>query len=182
MAKITRPEALSGKFVNLREVTVEDAAFILDLRTDPQKAKFIHATEGGLVAQEEYIRHYLAKEDEWYFIVESKVHEPLGTLRIYDVQPPRFTDGSWLMKDGAEPQESLEGHWLLMRYAFEVLGFDEDLFDVRKGNANVIRYHKMRGAAVTGETDLDILFRFTKADYLKGKGRMASLIGLGGGE
>ena len=42
MAKIINPESLEGKYVNLREVTLDDAAFILKLRTDEKKSAFLH--------------------------------------------------------------------------------------------------------------------------------------------
>ena len=38
-------ETLIGKYVNLREVTVDDAEFILSLRCDENKSKFLHKTE-----------------------------------------------------------------------------------------------------------------------------------------
>ena len=40
-------------------------------------------------------------------------------------------------------------------------------FDVRKENKKVIRFHKMMGAKIVGENDIDYFFECSKADYLK---------------
>ena len=108
MAKIIQPEMLQGKHVNLREVTLDDAAFILELRTNDKKSRFLHKTENDLQRQVDYLTHYLTLDDEWYFIIENKKHEPLGTIRIYDVHYPRFTGGSWIMKEGSTPRSLLK--------------------------------------------------------------------------
>ena len=177
MAKIIQPEMLQGKHVNLREVTLDDAAFILELRTNDKKSRFLHKTENNLQKQIDYLTHYLTLDDEWYFIIENKKHDPLGTIRIYDVHYPRFTGGSWIMKEGATPQESFEGDLLLKRYAYEVLDFEESIFDVRKENVKVVRYHKICGAQIINETELDYIFRSDRDSYLKVKEKLFFMLG-----
>ena len=121
-----------GKYVNLREVELDDASFILALRCDEKKARFLHKTENNLEKQIEYLKRYKTLDNEWYFIIENKQHEPLGTIRIYNVQDNRYTPGSWLMKDGCSLAETFEGMLLADQTAFEVLGFEKGFFDVRK--------------------------------------------------
>ena len=41
-------EKLNGKYVNLREVTVDDADFILSLRCNENKSRFLHNPEVNL--------------------------------------------------------------------------------------------------------------------------------------
>ena len=153
--------------MNLREVRMDDAAFILSLRCDPKKSRFLHETENNLEKQIAYLEHYFTLDNEWYFIIENKKYEPLGTSRIYNIQGTQYTPGSWLMKDGASPEETLEGSLLACQFAFEVLGFERDVFDVRKANTQVVRYHKMRGARIVAENDIDYLFELTKESYQK---------------
>ena len=177
MAKIINPEALQGKYVNLREVTLDDAAFILKLRTDEKKSAFLHKTENNLQKQIDYLKRYFTLDNEWYFIIENKQHQPLGTIRIYDVKGKCYTGGSWLMVDGATPQESFEGDLLLKKYAYDVLGFEESIFDVRKANKKVVRYHKICGAEIIDENDLDYIFRSTKEIYLKNQQHLMDMLG-----
>ena len=177
MANIPQPEVLQGKYVNLREVTLDDAAFILQLRTDAKKSRFLHKTDNDLQKQIDYLKRYFTLEDEWYFIIENKQHEPLGTIRIYDVKFPCFTGGSWLMKEGSTPQEVFEGDLLLKRYAFEVLGFTRSVFDVRKENKKVVRYHKLCGAQIIDELELDYVFESNKEIYQRTKDQLFEMLG-----
>lgn len=177
MGKLIYPERLQGKYVNLREVEIDDAAFILSLRTDEKKSRFLHKTENNIQKQIDYIKRYKTLENEWYFIIENKSHNPIGTVRIYDVRPPIFTGGSWLMKDGVSPEETIEGDLILKRYAFETLGFEKSCFDVRKKNKKVVRYHKMCGAKIVDENELDFFFELTKSDYENIKNKLCEMIG-----
>lgn len=168
---------IEGKYVNLREVEIDDAAFILSLRCDEKKARFLHKTENNLEKQIEYLKRYKTLDNEWYFIIENKQHEPLGTTRMYDVHDNQFTSGSWLMKDGTLPEETLEGVLLGGHMSYEILGFEKDCFDVRKGNKKVIRFHKMRGAELIGESEIDYFFELTKDTFLRTKPALYAMLG-----
>lgn len=179
MAKIVQPEKLQGRYVNLREVRVEDAEFIFDLRRS-EKARYLDAISDNVEDQINYIKNYLIKDNEWYFIVENKKFQPLGTLRISHVGRERiilgpldiennnknvFVLGAWIMCDGVTFKESIEGEYLLKRYAFEVLNLEKNYFDVRKGNKRVLNFHKMYGASVINEDDENYYFELTKENF-----------------
>lgn len=51
-----------GKYVNLREITLDVAKFVLDLRCDSNKSKFLHKTEYNLDKQIDYINSYFQKD------------------------------------------------------------------------------------------------------------------------
>lgn len=160
---------MEGKYVNLREVELDDAEFILKLRCDEKKSRFLHKTENNLEKQIEYLKHYKTLDNEWYFIIENKSHEPLGTSRIYDVKGKQYTGGSWLMKEGSLPEETIEGALLAREMAFEKIGFEKDYFDVRKGNKKVIRFHQLTGAKIVAENDIDYFFEITRETYNRHK-------------
>ncbi len=157
---------IEGKYTNIREVEIGDAEFILSLRCDEKKSRFLHKTEYNIEAQQNYIKSKKGLSTEWYFIIEDKNNIPIGTYRIYDLKEDSFCIGSWLMVDGATPEQTLEGEYLVKMFAFQQTGFQKFHFDVRKDNKKVLRFHKMFGAKQTGETDLDYLFKCTKEDYL----------------
>ncbi|BEJ61176.1 hypothetical protein B10172_11980 [Campylobacter jejuni] len=52
---------LSGIFVNLREVKLDDAEFILKLRTSG-RAQFLNKTQDNITLQYEYIKNYFSKK------------------------------------------------------------------------------------------------------------------------
>lgn len=171
-------EALIGKYVNLREVKIDDADFILKLRCDDKKSQFLHKTEYNLEKQQSYINHYLKIQNEWYFIAEDKNGVRIGTYRIYDVQGDSFCIGSWLMEDGVSAEQSFETDYLVRLYGFNILGFNKIHFDVRKENKKVWRYHMSLGAKKTGETELDYLWEVTKEDYLQRALPMCKAMGI----
>ena len=76
---------ISGKNINLRDITVDDAEFVLALRTDENKSRFLHKTAPDLQKQIDYIRSYKNRTDQWYFIITDKSGLRLGTVRIYDI-------------------------------------------------------------------------------------------------
>ena len=157
---------IKGKYVNLREAEVDDAIFILALRCDEKKSRFLHKTENNLEKQIEYLKHYKTLDNEWYFIIENKQHKPKGTIRLYNIHDNQFTGGSWLMVSDALPEESIEGDILAGQYAFEKLGFEQSVFDVRKKNKKVVRYHLISGSKIIDETNEDYIFKTTKEDFL----------------
>lgn len=156
-----------GKYVNLRQINIEDASFVLSLRCDEKKSKYLHKTENNIEQQKNYITNYLTKNNEWYFIIENKQNEPIGTYRIYDLKKDSFCIGSWLMVDGTKAEETLEADFLVRNFGFDNLSMNKIHFDVRKKNEKVLRFHQITGAKKVGETELDILFECEKKDYLE---------------
>ncbi len=66
---------------------------------------------------------------------------------------------------------------IVLEIAFDVLGLLVDIYDVRKGNNQVLHFHrKILGAYEYGETELDYLFMLTKEAWLKS--RLKKLLGL----
>ena len=176
MNKILEPQLLQGKYVNLREVELNDAEFILSLRCDEQKSKFLHKTENNLLKQIEYLKKYKTLDNEWYFIIENKQDKPIGTYRIYDLKENSFCIGSWLMINGAKIEEVIEGDYLAKNYGFAALGFSKIHFDVRKDNIKVVRYHKMYGAKIVDENDIDYFLELTKKDFKDSEKKLISWI------
>jgi len=156
---------ISGKTINLRDAEIEDAQFILNLRTDAKKAKHLNSTNADIEAQKEYLRKYKTLKNEWYFIIETKKGEPLGTIRIYDVRGDDFCWGSWIIKDGAPFDVSIESVLLIYEYAFYKIGFNKVHFDVRKDNKTVRRFHEHFGAKQNSEDELNVFYTFNKNDY-----------------
>jgi RimJ/RimL family protein N-acetyltransferase len=155
-----------GKNVDLREVEVNDAAFILSLRLDQDLNQHISKVENDLTKQEDWIKQYKLNNQEYYFIIQNKKKEPVGTVRIYDIKEDRFCWGSWIVKPEARLYASFESAVLLYQYAFFNLGFNHTFFDVRKENQKVINFHLRFGAIQVDENDQDIFMIFKKEDFI----------------
>lgn len=155
----------TNKKVRIRDVEVDDAEFILSLRLDDKKNKFLNKTENNLQKQIDYIKAYKKKNDEYYFIIENTDGEKLGTVRIYDIKGEDFCWGSWIIKDGAPMATAIESALLIYEYGFYTLGFNKVHFDVRKNNLRVRNFHEKFGAKIVKEDDLDVFYSYDKETY-----------------
>lgn len=154
---IRKASIVRGDTLVFRDATPGDAAFILSLRTDAEKSRYLSATTSDQDAQRAWLERYAAGEGQAYFIIEYN-NEPMGTVRLYDAQGESFCWGSWILKDGRPRHAAMESALMVYAYAIDHLGFKACHFDVRKGNANVIKFHERFGAQIVGETELDYLF------------------------
>lgn len=141
-----------------RDATINDAAFILALRTDDEKSRYLSATAADLNKQIAWLSRYAEQEDQAYFIIETMVGESLGTVRLYDAQGDSFCWGSWILKKGAPQNAAIESALMVYAYAIDCLKFQAAHFDVRKGNESVWRFHERFGAARIGATEMDYLY------------------------
>jgi RimJ/RimL family protein N-acetyltransferase len=141
-----------------RDANQDDASFILKLRTDSQKSRYLSATDADLEKQKAWLNHYADQTDQAYFIIENLEGVPLGTVRLYDAQGNSFCWGSWVLKDGAPQAAAIESALMVYAYAVDYLKFEAAHFDVRKGNESVWRFHERFGAKKVGSTELDYLY------------------------
>lgn len=162
---------IMGKNINLRDIEIDDADFVLALRLDQIKSKYLHTVKNDVEEQKKYIANYKETNNSWYFIIESKSHERLGTVRIYDIQKNSFCWGSWIIKQGAPSSTAIESALLIYEYAFFKLNFESSHFDVRKDNIKVQLFHERMGAIKINENDLDVFYSYHKKDYLNIKSK-----------
>ena len=139
---------LEGFGCRLRPVTVADAAFIIRVRNQPKAIGKLHATSTSLADQEAWIRRYLARAGDYYWVIESvRTGEPVGVIGLYDVTPDgrEAMPGRWTML----PQEDVDGMapiLLTYGFAFETLGVTRLVISVVPDNRRIIRFHQMCGA------------------------------------
>lgn len=148
-----------GKTLIFRNAVATDADFILSLRLDENKSRYLSQTAPEFSRQVAWLNKYTGSNDQAYFIIENKLGVPLGTIRLYDAQNNSFCWGSWILKEGAPKTAAIESALMVYSYAIDHLGFEAAHFDVRKGNENVWRFHERFGAKRVGETESDYLYR-----------------------
>lgn len=156
------------KNTQLKPVTESDANFILSLRLDNNLNKYLSVVENDLDKQIEWIKHYKIREAnrlEFYFIIESNKNNKLGAVRLYDFNKNSFCWGSWMIKRDAPNTTSIESALTVYEFAFNILGFEQSHFDVRKENDKVIEFHKRFGAKIISEDELNYYFIILKSDY-----------------
>jgi len=147
-----------GKTLSFRNATVFDAAFILSLRTDVEKSRYLSAVSGDLEEQQTWLESYAHAQDQAYFIIEFN-NTQIGTVRLYDPQGESFCWGSWILHSSRPSHAALESALMVYAYAVDHLGFTSAHFDVRKGNERVWQFHERFGAHRISESSLDFFYR-----------------------
>jgi hypothetical protein len=157
---------LAGRIDNLvilRLVQFSDCRFIHSLRTDHKLNQHLSTVKSDLVSQKTWLKSYFDREFsglEFYFLIILDGN-PVGTVRVYDLRTDSFTWGSWIIKAGTSPLVALKSVALVYELGFNLLEYTKSIFEVRKGNISVIRFHLRTGAQLVGEDDLHYKFIMT---------------------
>lgn len=151
---LLKARSVRGHKLRFRDALPADAAFILRLRTDGEKSKYLSQTVASLERQTAWLEVYGRGSGQAYFVIENAVGRPVGTVRLYDPVGHSFCWGSWIKDDGAPPSFALESALLVYHYG-RSLGFTASHFDVRVDNERVCAFHERLGARRVRSTALD---------------------------
>jgi hypothetical protein len=165
--------------LKLRFVDVYDAEYIFNLRTDPLLGRFINKTSHHLSDQIQWIKQYKGREAEGleYYFIFTKDDCRVGVIRIYNIEKDNATSGSWICSPNL-PFEIPTLIVLIMREIFfETLEIENELMDTRLGNKKVIRMHKLFGAEIIRQDEIDVFHLLTKKAFLVNKQKILSYVG-----
>ena len=154
-----------------RLVDVDDVDFILKLRTNKKLSKNIHQTDDDRQAQIDWIKQYKQREAEGreYYFIFYKNDTPVALERVYNINSIYATPGSWIIDpDYSSTDIVLATSFILGYIIYDLLGIELSIFDVRKANKQVVKFHKMVGAKIFVESDIDYFFYKTRQIYLEG--------------
>ncbi len=136
----------------LRPVTTEDAEFIVKLRNQAHARGCINDTSLDVEKQRQWIREYLKRDNEYYWISEGLDGEPHGTTSLYHYNPSlrQIETGRWVRMANAPVTNILASRVQMNDFVFQTLGMRRLVFDVVSTNKTVLKYHRMCGAVETG--------------------------------
>ena len=115
--------------LHVRFVNSSDAEFILSLRTDPVKSRYIGMTDESVNTQIKWIKDYKEREKQgidYYFFYEYE-GKPAGVNRIYNIKENHFVHGSWVFSDKLPPFCSLAAALIAREIAYDTLGLEEEI-------------------------------------------------------
>lgn len=164
--------------LNVRLVTEDDARFILDLRLDPDLSKNIHSVDSSLEKQIEWLKNYKIKEEqlkELYFVF-LKNEEKLGLYRIYSINDNDLTIGSWIFRKDVSSEYAILADIIIKDYVFDNFPNHKVLFDVRKNNRGVLKYHSRYKPVALLDDGLDIYFELPHSNYLIGRQKVLEVL------
>jgi RimJ/RimL family protein N-acetyltransferase len=160
----------------LRPVAIEDAAFIVALRTDPLLNRFVHEISPRVEDQVAWLESYFLRPDDYYFIVEdADSSEPQGTIGLYNLDPDSNCAewGRWILK--RDSMAALESAWLIYEAGFSKLRLASLCSRTLAENLAVVSFHDSFGACraatlkqhfvVRGEPKAALEHRVTSAEW-----------------
>lgn len=135
----------------LRPVTLDDAAFIVELRSDPLLNRYLHEISSRVADQDEWLERYFARPNDYYFIIEdADSSERHGAIGIYDMEADASWAqwGRWILKRGS--MAALESAWLVYEAGFSRLGLASLSSRTLIENPQVVSFHDSFGASRAG--------------------------------
>lgn len=147
MNKLPENFSIEKYGLKVRLVNMNDATFILSLRSDPNRTKYMVTLDEKTENQKKWIQEYKKREKEgldYYFIYSNMEEKQIGVNRISHVDYKEKTakSSSWITVDGLiyEPFKMLVIH---NEIAYNLLGIETIRSDVHKKNSRVIRFLKL---------------------------------------
>lgn len=172
-------KGLSNYNIKLRLVEETDASFIIALRTDCLKSRFISPTDLDVEKQKAWIREYKKREktgNEFYFVAIDQDNIEFATYRIYNKSENSIEIGSFVSKPlYSKPINVIKVDIILKEFVFSSLGYNQLNFEVRKGNKSVINYHKKFNPDLIDEDELNYYFTLNKENFLSAKSKFEKL-------
>jgi RimJ/RimL family protein N-acetyltransferase len=135
-----------GYAFGLRPITLEDAEFIVQLRSDPERTRFLHPIPLSVEAQRAYLERYFERENDYYFVVERhRDNFRVGLIGIYNVNCEERTAewGRWILRPGS--LASVESVLRVYETAFDYLHFDEVYCRTVTENQRAVSFHDRYG-------------------------------------
>ena len=181
MIKLPQDFEIEQYGIRARLVCEEDAEFIVKLRTDEKRSRFLGHTDNDVSKQIDWIKEYKNRESEAieYYLIFFKGEEPIVLSRLYNIDWVHlsYTGGSWVSAPGTDFDLVMLCVILQSEIAQGILGLLISLYEVRKGNTQVLNFHRnILRAYQYGETELDYLFISTPET--RKNSRLKKLLGI----
>ncbi|MFD1802233.1 GNAT family N-acetyltransferase [Mixta tenebrionis] len=132
---------IDGAAYRLRPVKLSDAQFIIDIRLDDiERNRFINKISPDKAQQEEWIREYFLRDNDYYFVIENLLSgEPEGLISVYNIQDGKGEWGRWVIKKSS--LAAIESVDLIFKASFEYIGLSEVYCRTIEDNHSVVAFH-----------------------------------------
>lgn len=161
-SSIAAQAPVDGCSTRLRLVREEDAEYIWGLRMDPAYNTHLSTVSGTAEDQRNWIRGYKLREAagiEYYFVIERLDDgRRCGVVRVYGIADGAFTWGSWILDANKPAKAALDTAMSIYRFAFDRLGLNRAVFDVRRNNERTLAFHDRFGGQRTGADEENIYY------------------------
>lgn len=136
------PELISGRFIDLRSISVDDAEFSYNIRADKRNRDTVGVLAENIDAQRKFIEWQRSQPNDYYFVVLNKSGERIGLVGIYDIQGTIGEYGREV--NVGEPAEVMEVGQLMGKFCIEKLGLEKLSFVIYANNTHHLNETKKR--------------------------------------
>lgn len=149
MNKLSKDFTLIRYGLKVRLVNQDDAEFILSLRADPERTKYMITLDDEISYQKEWIKEYKKREKkglDYYFIYSDMNDKTIGVNRLSMIDNENKTakNSSWIVIEGLK-YESIKMYVIRHEIAFNLLDIQKLWGEVHKMNSKAIRINKLFG-------------------------------------
>jgi RimJ/RimL family protein N-acetyltransferase len=136
---------IEGFAYSLRPVGIEDAEFIVEIRS-PERSRFMHQIDRSIEAQREWLEKYFLRPNEYYFVVERKKdgrREGLACLLNVDVENHSAESGRMILRPAS--LAATETALCLLRFAFDTFAIHEVWGIALQENKRILAFNQRLG-------------------------------------
>jgi RimJ/RimL family protein N-acetyltransferase len=131
--------------LEVRLISEEDAPFIVSLRSDRDRTKYMVTIDNDLEKQQQWIYQYKKRErkgEDYYFIYLNSEGDPIGAYRISNINHTVSSCkvSSWIKRPGPD-SEALAMFIIHRLIIFKVLKLKRFYSDIHKDNLRALSYY-----------------------------------------
>ncbi|HBG65028.1 MAG TPA: hypothetical protein DDW78_00955 [Treponema sp.] len=140
-------EPIKGRYVSLVSVLPDNAGIILNMRSNKDKAKFLHPVDNILEKQKSWIQAQNCREGDFLFFIRTKAGRFIGTCGVYEIDNNKGHIGRLISYGSA--LETFEAYYLLINFCFENLNLLQLWGDTDINNKSAYNFTKQFGFSYT---------------------------------
>ena len=140
---------IEGKTVRLRSIEEKDAEVSFRMRTDPEKAKFVHPVHGTVEDQRNYIIKQRSTPGDYLFMIEDLQGNPIGMKGVYNFDEEKNEIETGRFIGYGSQVQNIEALMLSFDFAFDVLKVDRIVMSALENNHVMLGIQKRFGVEFT---------------------------------
>ena len=157
---------ISGKFVYLRNLNLNDSFFVYSLRKNKSISYYLHKPPKTLKDQKNWFKkNNKDKKTKDFIIISKKKNKKIGTISLDNINSKDAEWGRWISIGNA--MENIESVILLLSYGFQTLRLKKIYSLTNINNKKVINFHKGTTASYNGIIKSIFIIKNKKTNAVK---------------
>lgn len=159
--------------LKVRLVNVDDAEFIVSLRSDPERTEFMITLSKDVENQRQWIREYKKREEEgsdYYFICNNQDSSPIGVNRISKINFETLSCKlSGFIKKKGNKADTAAMFLIQKEIVFDTLGLVFSIAEIHEKNYKMLKYFEYFDYKIAKNENNFLHLVLTKDAFQNGK-------------